>query len=256
MMRRRPLLLALTALGLLGYIAWVATTGAPPSATLPEWTQGEFGASAERYAGRIVRVNATAISFSRGAEGADSMPIKRIEEIVDVRSHVRIFDLHVQDAGSLSKIRLIASSTDSSFRLQTMPDVAWRRLTDREARTAHLAALIQPTSDSEPNAPNSPRDVAQSPAFITSTNARAPQDTVIGAQRFADRDPVAREELMHLIAACRGAGCRIGVRGLVPNQFMAFAGYLRKLGADSVVLSAQTTSGVLVTMLDIVPARH
>lgn len=259
MNRQRLIWLVAIAVSLLGYTLW-SVNGAPPAnAALPEWTQGEFGASAERYAGRTVRVDSIAIRFSRGAAGVDSLPIERVESIPDVRSHIRIFDLHVQDNGTPSKIRLIASSADSSFRLQTMPDIAWRRLSDREARVARIAALDQPVTDTtvaDSGASQAVISARASIASIASHDARVPRDTVIGARRFSDRDPVAREELMHIIAACRGAGCRIGVRGLLPPQFSEFAGYLRRLGADSVVLTAERTNGGVVTMLDIVRTRR
>jgi hypothetical protein len=221
----------------------------PGSATLPEWIQGEFAASAERYAGRTVTVDSSAIRFSRGASPADVLPIEWINEVKDARAHIRILDLHVRDGDVPSTIRLIASSQDSSFRLQTMPDVAWRRLSDREARAARVLAHDLTVTDSA--------GVATAAAIPSGASrpATVPSDTVIRERRFADRDPVARDELTQVVAACRRYGCRIGIQGLQQSRFAEFATVLRALGADSVSLTPEPSANTSLVMLEITPGR-
>ncbi len=215
----------------------------PQSASLPSWVSGEFGASAARYAGRTVAVDSAAIRFARGDGTAEVLPIEWIEEIEDARKSLHILDLHVKDGDGKSTIRLIASSQDSSFRLQTMPDVAWRRLSDREARMARAAA----------------RDTSAAPVVaMRGKAARATpiaSDTLIGARRFEDSDPVAKDELVQVVKSCRVYGCRIGIQGLQASRYDAFAKYLKGLGADSVTLSAETVTGTTLAMLEIAPKR-
>lgn len=247
----RWLVLTVTTLAVLGFTWWDATDRRPASAPLPDWVQGEFAASSAKYAGRTLSVDTASLRFSRGAEPPDVVPVLWIEAIKDARAHVRIFDLHIQDADRPSTIRLIASSTDSSFRLQTMPDVAWRRERDRSeivARAAQERAVTQPAASVPVRDATAP-----APAAVASGAMRAPTDTVIRQQRFVDQDPVASEELRQVVAACKRHGCRIGIRGLAPARRAEFSARLHALGADSVVLTATVTDGAPLTMLDIVP---
>ena len=215
----------------------------PQSAPLPSWISGEFGASAARYAGRTVAVDTAAIRFSHGDGTAEVLPIEWIEEIEDARKTLHILDLHVKDGGAPSTIRLIASGQDSSFRLQTMPDVAWRRLSDREARMARAAA----------------RDTSDTPVVAVRTKAAratpVASDTMIGARRFEDSDPVAKDELVQVVKSCRVYGCRIGIQGLQASRYDAFAKYLKGLGADSVTIATETATGTTLAMLEIAPKR-
>ena len=215
----------------------------PQSAQLPPWISGEFGASAARYAGRTVAVDSAAIRFSHGDGTAEVLPIEWIEEIKDARKTLHILDLHVKDGDVQSTIRLIASSQDSSFRLQTMPDVPWRRLSDREVRMARSAT----------------RDTSGIPVVAVRRSATrgtlTASDTTIAAQRFEDRDPVAKDELVQVVKACRVYGCRIGIQGLQPSRYDAFAVYLKGLGADSVTLSTETATGTTLAMLEIAPKK-
>lgn len=228
----------------------------PASAPLPTWIRGEFAASAERYAGRTVAVDSSMIRFSRGAGGGDVLPIEWIAEVKDARAHIRILDLHVRDGDVSSTIRLIASAQDSSFRLQTMPDVAWRRLSDREVRAWRVAERERGAGDVGTASPVAdarhaePRETDMEAPFAPFVS-----DTVIRAQRFADRDPVARDELSQVVASCRRFGCRIGIRGLRSSQFAEFSHYLHRLGADSVALSAEPSANTTLAVLEIVPAR-
>lgn len=223
----------------------------PTSAHLPTWIRGEFAASAERYAGRTVSVDSSMIRFSHGAGGGDVLPIEWIAEVTDSRSHVRILDLHVRDGDAPSIIRLIASAQDSSFRLQTMPDVAWRRQSDRDVRAGRVAERERRVGDS---ATATPIARGAPPDSVAETSVGSvPSDTVISAQRFADRDPAARDELVQVVAACRRFGCRIGIRGLDASRFAEFSQYLRRLGADSVALSAEPSANTTLAMLEIVP---
>ena len=80
-------------------------------------------------------------------------------------------------------------------------------------------------------------------------------DTTIAAQRFEDRDPVAKDELVQVVKACRVYGCRIGIQGLQPSRYDAFAVYLKGLGADSVTLSTETATGTTLAMLEIAPKK-
>ena len=222
----------------------------PPSAPLPAWISGEFGASAARYAGRTVAVDSVAIRFAHGDGTSDVLPIEWIEETTDARPYVRTLDLHVKDGEMQSTIRLIASSQDSSFRLQTMPDVAWRRLSDREAREVRTAARRLSTAGAA-------NVVAR---VETSRGPVQPTDTTIGAVRFTDRDPVAQDELSQVVKACRIHGCRIGIRGLHPNQYQEFSHYLKGLGADSVSLTTEVMANATLAMMEISsrrePAQH
>ena len=223
----------------------------PKSAALPDWIRGEFMASAERYAGRTVAVDSTMIRFSHGAGGADVLPIEWIEDVKDSRSFIHVLDLHVKDGDVRSTIRLIASAQDSSFRLQTMPDVAWRLLSDRDARAARTAAR-------ESGHPEITGSVGEAVAAGAGPFAGADpvrSDTVIGAARFADRDPAAQDELSDVVAACRRYGCRIGIRGLQASRFREFAQSLRALGADSVSLTAEPSANTTLAMLEIPSGR-
>ncbi|MBC7842800.1 MAG: hypothetical protein H7099_10825 [Gemmatimonadaceae bacterium] len=225
----------------------------PASAQLPTWIRGEFAASAERYAGRTVSVDSAKIRFSHGSDGGDVLPIEWIAEVKDARSHVRILDLHVRDGDVPSTIRLIASAHDSSFRLQTMPDVAWRRLSDRDVRAERVAERER--RDHDPDTAVSPERGTPPEKFADSSAGPVASDTVIRAQRFADRDPVARDELVQVVAACRRFGCRIGIRGLEASRFAEFSRYLRGLGADSVALTAEPSESTNLAMLEIVPRQ-
>ena len=248
MTKQARIAVALVTLAVAGYAAFEYRNRHPESAALPTWISGEFAASAERYAGRTVSVDTAAIRFSRGAGHVDVLPITWIEAIPDARPHVRLLNLHVRDAGMESTIRLIASLEDSSFRLQTMPDVAWRRLSDRDARLARAAApdAVGPSAQ--------PVVAALTPGATPSEREAA--DTTIGATRFADRDPVAKDELAQVVKACRVYGCRIGIQGLQPSRYDEFAKYLRGLGADSVTLSTETATGTTLAMLEISAKRH
>ena len=228
----------------------------PASAPLPTWIRGDFAASAERYAGRTVSVDSSMIRFSNGTGSADMLPIEWIAEVKDARAHIRILDLHVRDGDAPSTIRLIASAEDSSFRLQTMQDVAWRRLSDREVRAERVAEQERRGSNSvaAPLAGGAPERAPPTAATIE-PSAPVASDTVIRAQRFADRDPVARDELAQVVASCRRYGCRIGIRGLEASQFAEFTKYLRGLGADSVALNAEPSANTTLAMLEIVPQR-
>ena len=191
--------------------------------------------AAERYAGRTVGVDSAGIRFSHGDGTAEVLPIEWIEEVKDPRPHIRILNLHVRDGDVASTIRLIASAQDSSFRLQTMPDVAWRRLSDREARAARMA-VKEPTAR-DTNAPIAPAPVVAAAVVpiappVADSADIVPADTVIGATRFTDRDLVAQEELSHVVASCKRFGCRIGIHGLTPARFGAFATFLKGLGAQ------------------------
>ncbi len=228
----------------------------PTSAVLPVWIRGEFAASAERYAGRTVAVDSVMIRFSRGSGGADVLPIEWIEEIRDARSHIRILDLHVRDGDVASTIRLVASAQDSSFRLQTMPDVAWRRLSDREARAARMEALERGTTDTAGTGTalvGGAPDVGH--ADDTGPQPSIASDTIISATRFADRDPVARDELVQVVASCQRYGCRIGIRGLQASRFAEFKEYLRSLGVNGVSLTSETTANTTLAMLEIMSTR-
>ena len=183
MTQQAKVLLAIVTLGVAGYAAYEYHNRHPESAVLPAWISGDFAASAERYAGRTVSVDTAAIRFSRGQGSVDVLPITWIEEVPDARRNIRTLNLHVKDAGAESTIRLIASSEDSSFRLQTMPDVAWRRLSDRDARVARAAAQDTRVA--------APQTVVASVTRDLSSAEAEPSDTTIGAIRFADRDPVA-----------------------------------------------------------------
>lgn len=245
MTKQAKVMLVLVTLGVVGYAAMEYHNRHPESAALPAWISGDFAASAERYAGRTVSVDTAEIRFSRGSAGVDVLPISWIEEIPDARAHIRMLNLHVTDGGQESTIRLIASSEDSSFRLQTMPDVAWRRLSDRDARIARAAA--QDTAVS----PSSSQHVVAAVSQRTVRADEEPSDTTIGATRFADSDPVAKDELRQVVKSCRVYGCRIGIQGLRPNRYDEFATYLRGLGADSVTLSTETVTGTTLAMLEI-----
>jgi hypothetical protein len=245
MTKQAKVLFVLATLGIAGYAAMEYHNRHPESAALPAWISGDFAASAERYAGRTVSVDTSAIRFSRGSAGVDVLPISWIEEVPDARPHIRMLNLHVTDGGQESTIRLIASSEDSSFRLQTMPDVAWRRLSDREARMARAEA--RETSGSA--SPSQPVVATVAPQAVRAGGEAS--DTTIGATRFADRDPVAKDELRQVVKSCRVYGCRIGIQGLRPDRYDEFATYLRGLGADSVSLSTETVTGTTLAMLEI-----
>jgi hypothetical protein len=246
MTKQAKVLLAVVVTAIAGYAALEYYNKHPESAALPGWISGEFAASAERYAGRTVAVDTAAIRFSRGDGTVDVLPIRWIEEIPDARAHIRMLNLHVKDGDAESIIKLIASSEDSSFRLQTMPDVAWRKPSDREARLARSAAQDTATSSAPVVA-----TIRRTPSVISSE----PSDTTIGATRFADSDPVAKDELKQVVKACRVYGCRIGIQGLHANRYDEFAIYLRGLGADSVSLSTETVTGTTLAMLEIPPKR-
>jgi hypothetical protein len=247
MTKQGRVLLAVVVLAVSGYVGMEYVNRHPKSATLPEWIRGDFAASAERYAGRTVAVDSASIRFSRGAQGDDVLPISWIEEVPDARPHIRMLNLHVTDGGMESTIRLIASSEDSSFRLQTMPDVAWRRLSDREARLARAASQDTASRTAPP--------VAVAVKTAPRGTIDEASDTTIGATRFADRDPMAKDELKQVVKACRVYGCRIGIQGLRPNRYDEFATFLRGLGADSVTLSTETVTGTTLAMLEISPKR-
>jgi hypothetical protein len=260
MSKSRWFLLTLLTLGALGFTWWDAGERTPESAPLPEWVQGEFAASSAKYAGRTVTVDSASLRFSRGAEPPDIVPVLWIEAIADARPHIRIFDLHIQDADRPSTIRLIASQIDSSFRLQTMPDVAWRRERSRAeivARATQERAAQTATDSGTSTRHDSSSRLAPTPAVTASAAdriaPRAPTDTVIRQQRFVDQDPVALEELRQVVEACRRNGCRIGIRGLAPARHAEFSARLQALGADSVVLTATSSDGAPLTMLDILP---
>lgn len=253
MTRQRTIWLVVATLAVAGFGVMEYRDRHPVSAQLPSWIRGEFAASAERYAGRSVSVDSSRIRFSNGTDAGDVLPIEWIAEVKDARAHIRILDLHVRDGDAPSTIRLIASAEDSSFRLQTMPDVAWRRLSDRAVRAERVAERDRSVPNSVPAA--SPvRDVAID-SVGTASIAPLASDTVIRAQRFADRDPVARDELTQVVAACRRFGCRIGIRGLDAGQFVEFTKYLKGLGADSVSLNAEVSANTTLAMLEILP-RH
>ena len=247
MTKQAKAMLAVVVTAIAGYAAYEYYNQHPESAALPGWISGEFAASAERYAGRTVAVDTAAIHFSRGDGTVDVLPIRWIEEIPDARAHIRMLNLHVKDGDAESTIKLIASSEDSSFRLQTMPDVAWRKPSDREARLARSAA--QDTAETS-QAPVT-TTIRRTPSIVSSE----PSDTTIGATRFADSDPVAKDELRQVVKACRVYGCRIGIQGLRANRYDEFATYLRGLGADSVSLSTETVTGTTLAMLEIPPKR-
>ena len=239
MNKQGKVMLAVVMVAAGGYTAMEYVNQHPVSATLPSWIGGEFGASAARYAGRTVSVDSAAIRFSHGDGTAEVLPIEWIEETKDARPNVRILDLHVKDGEVQSTVRLITSSSDSSYRLQTMPDVAWRRLSDREARMARTAV----------------RDTSAAPVVAVRTTAArldaSASDTMISSRRFEDRDPVAKDELAQVVKACRVYGCRIGIQGLQPSRYDAFAVYLKGMGADSVTLSTETVTGTTLAMLEI-----
>lgn len=254
-MNKRILWLLLATLPMAGYATKDVWAGHPKSAALPTWISGEFAASAERYAGRTVLVDSSMIRFSRSEAGADVLPIEWIEEVKDARRHIRILDLHVRDGSQTSTMRLIASSEDSSFRLQTMPDVAWRRRSDRDARAQRMAARERGV---DAGAMRVRAPIGSSGADRESASAAlepAGSDTVIGATRFADRDPTSRDELTQVVAACRRFGCRIGIRGLQESRFAEFSAYLRKLGADSVALTPEPSTKTTFAMLVIAPSH-
>ena len=255
MNRKRTIWLVLVTLAVAGVATMEYWDRHPASAVLPSWIRGEFGASAERYAGRTVTVDSSMIRFSHGESGADVLPIEWIEEINDARSHVRILDLHVHDGDLASTIRLIASAHDSSFRLQTMPDVAWRALSDREARAARMALRERAAEDTLATVAQADAPSAHAQDTGAAAAREAPSDTVIGSTRFVDRDPAARDELAQVVASCRRYGCRIGVSGLQPSRFAEFSRYLRGLGADSVALTSEPSSRTTLAMLEIPPAR-
>lgn len=241
------------ALAAAGATWWDVSAAAPASTPLPPWLQGEFAASAERYAGRTFVIDSTAIRFSRGDMPPDVVPVQRVEAIPDARSHVLVFDLHIDDAGRPSTIRLIASRLDSTVRLQTMPDVPWRRVADRAAILARAAQRTapQPTSVAGDSTSSPPSAVSAGPVLRDSP---AITDTILGERRFADQDPVAREELRALVDACRRSGCRLGIRGLSPRRQPAFRALLAELGATDITLeSHRSLDGVQLTMLDIRP---
>ncbi len=253
-MNKRILLLILATLPMAGYATKDIWGGHPPSASLPTWISGEFAASAERYADRTVTVDSTMIRFSRGAAGADQLPIEWIEEIKDARRNIRILDLHVRDGDHPSTMRLVASSEDSSFRLQTMPDVAWRRQSDRAARAQRVAARERGV---DAGAAPVRAPIGSTVAHHEPDGPAAPagSDTVIGALRFSDRDAVSRGELTQVVAACRRFGCRIGIRGLQPSRFPEFSAELRKLGADSLSLTPEPSANTTFAMLVIAPSH-
>ena len=256
MTRQRTVWLVVAALCVTGFGVMEYRDRHPVSAQLPTWIRGAFAASAERYAGRTVSVDAAMIRFANGTGSADVLPIEWIAEVQDARAHIRILDLHVRDGDAPSTIRLIASAQDSSFRLQTMPDVAWRLQSDREARAERVAERERHVGDvvTEPGPDGAPASAPADSVFPGSV-ARAASDTVIRAQRFADRDPVARDELAQVVASCRRYGCRIGIRGLEASQFAEFTQYLRGLGADSVALNAEPAAQTTLAMLEIMPRR-
>lgn len=97
MNRKRTIWLVLVTLAVAGVATMEYWDRHPVSAVPPMWIRGEFGASAERYAGRTVTVDSSMIRFSHGESGADVLPIEWIEKIKDARSNVRILDLHVRD---------------------------------------------------------------------------------------------------------------------------------------------------------------
>ena len=254
MNRKRTIWLVLVTLAVAGVATMEYWDRHPASAVLPMWIRGEFGASAERYAGRTVTVDSSMIRFSHG-ESADVLPIEWIEEIRDARSNIRILDLHVRDGDRPSTIRLIAAAHDSSFRLQTMPDVAWRALSDREARAARMALRERAAADTHATVAQADAPSAHAQDTGAASAREAPSDTVIGSTRFVDRDPAARDELAQVVASCRRYGCRIGVSGLQPSRFAEFSRYLRGLGADSVALTSEPSSQTTMAMLEIPPAR-
>ncbi len=255
MTNKRLLWLALATLPMAAYATKDYWGGHPPSAALPTWISGEFAASAERYVDRTVAVDSSMIRFSRGTAGADLLPIDWIEEVKDARRNIRVLDLHVRDGDVPSTIRLIASAEDSSFRLQTMPDVAWRRQSDRDARAQRMAARERGGDGAAVpmRAPIGSSGAAResSPAVA----APAGSDTVIGAMRFADRDAASRDELTQVVAACRRFGCRIGIRGLQESRFAEFSAVLRKLGADSLSLTPEPSANTTFAMLVIAPSH-
>jgi phosphoenolpyruvate synthase/pyruvate phosphate dikinase len=78
---------------------------------------------------------------------------------------------------------------------------------------------------------------------------------VIGATRFADRDPSSRDELTQVVAACRRFGCRIGIRGLQESRYPEFSAFLHKLGADSLSLTPERSASTTLAMLVIAPSH-
>ncbi len=255
MTNKRMLWLALATLPMVGYATKDIWGGHPKSAALPTWISGEFAASAERYADRTVTVDSSMIRFSRGAAGADMLPIEWIEEIKDARKHIRILDLHVRDGDLHNTMRLIASSEDSSFRLQTMPDVAWRRQSDRDARAQRVAARERGIEAGTVPVRGPIGSAAATRDSARAASEPAGSDTVIGATRFADRDPSSRDELTQVVAACRRFGCRIGIRGLQESRYTEFSSFLRKLGADSVSLTPERSASTTLAMLVIAPSH-
>ena len=255
---RRFLILSSSLAAVAAYFTFAGPREAE-SAALPSWVSGAFETAESKYADRQLVIDHETLHFQRGAT---SLSVLHVEHVALVKGPetVLTFDVRVRDGADTTTMRLTAAPGDSSVRLQTMPNVVWRR--SGAARFAAPAMTV--TMAAAPAAPTVQSDESTPRRDTLVAHDHAHPDTVASeaaaSGSFVERNVAALELLSGVLGPCRRNGCRIGVLGLLPRDYAAFTTFLTEHGAKAITLTPMSSPGTPLAMLEIaaehtVPAR-
>lgn len=143
--RRRLALLLVLLAGVAGGATALQRAGRTSNAEVPGWAHAEFEPDAPRYAGRRLRLDASAVTFISGVEAPQVLPIEAVTLATGQgRADAPVLDLHVRDGEAPVQLRVAFDEPERLVRLATMPDVRWRLAGTSSAAAPAPAAAPTP----------------------------------------------------------------------------------------------------------------